>query len=474
LKTQLLGFDEAGEVFDAGSAIHRLIRAEHRERTARLYHAYRDHDLASKGIVETRLLEDGNLEHRKLVISYPYEWPASMYKDAALFHLRLFADLAAAGLTLKDALPNNVVFEHVRPVFVDFLSLIAPGQLKEEAWLDAGRYADARFAVLEKMLFPYLLMPLLFFARGQAGIARALLSTRSCNCGGRPPSWLELAPPPLSRRTARIDNYAASIAIAGRLIRLQLAAGSLPGTRFAPVIAEIERMAESLDVTPRPSAYSSYYDEKKEALSFADPAGFPPKQKTVHQLLGERRPTTVLDIGANTGWYSVLAAGAGAEVIALEEDESCADILYRRAKDRALAILPLRLSFGELTREIRGAREFPRSSAAPLYRAATERLGADMVFALGLLHHLVLGEGRAVGDVLALLARLAKRTLVLEFIDRDDDKIRAEPGFFPNLGRIGAMDYGLDLVEQAGLRYFQRVERRASHPASRTLLVFDR
>jgi SAM-dependent methyltransferase len=467
VKTPLLGFDENGEVFDAGDAIHRTIRAEYRERTAGLYRAYEAHGLAAKGIVETRLRDDGSLEHRKLTVSYPYEWPANMYKDAVLFHLRLFAELDRAGLTLKDALPNNILFDRTRPVFVDFLSLVAPERLKEEAWLGAGGYADARCAVLEKMLLPYLVLPLLFFARGEARIARDLLSTRSCNCAGRRPSWLELVPPPLSRRTARIGNYFRSLGIAARVVGLKT--GSFPAA-----IAALTRAAESLDVTPRPSAYASYYDEKREAMSLADPSSFLPKQRTVHELLREKRPATVLDLGANTGWYSALAASIGADVIAVEEDEACVDILYRRARKNGLRILALKGSFAELTREIYGSPRFERAKAAPLYRAGVERLAAETVLVLGLLHHLVLGEGRTLEQVLTTLARLTKKTLVLEFVALDDEKVVTEPSFFANLYRHTPQTYNLQKLVELGRRHFARAELRPSNPATRTMVVFEK
>jgi len=56
----------------------------------------------------------------------------------------------------------------------------------------------------------------------------------------------------------------------------------------------------------------------------------------------------------------------------------------------------------------------------------------------------------------------------------DDEKIRDEPGFFPRLKQFGASNYNLDLVMQAGRRHFARAEVRPSHPATRTILVFDK
>lgn len=466
--SRMFGFDEHGEVRDLGHVVHRKIRDDYKPAVAKLHRAYLDANLASKGIVETALRADGDLEHRKLVTSYPYEWPANMYKDAVLFHLALFGELDKAGLTLKDALPNNIVYDHTRPVFVDFLSLVPPEGLRGLPWLAADSYAEPRFAVADRMLLPYLVLPLLFMASRRHPTARDLLSTRSCNCDGRPPSWRELLRPPVRRGFGWVPGYLRALAVAAALVPTRLRSRTLDAAAYGDLMHALIRRLRNLDVTPPPSAYSTYYDEKQEAISLADPAGFLPKQKTVADLLRARTPGSVLDIGANTGWYSVLAAGGGASVIALEADEACVDILYERAKKQGLRILPLKVSFGDLTREIRG------TGGGLLYRPGVERLGADLALVLGLVHHLVLGEGRSLDEVFAVLARLAKKTLVLEFVSLEDDKIRDDPGFFPSLGKFDASTYNLDRIAQAGRRHFTRLEIHASHPSTRTILVFDR
>ena len=478
--TRLLGFDDGGEVFELPDVIYRRIGEQHKQGVAGLHRLYEVHGFAAKGIVETTLRADGDLEHKKLVTSYPYEWPANMYKDAVLFHLGLFGELDRAGLTLKDGLPNNIVFDRTAPVFVDFLSLVPLDALKDEQWLEAGGYADARFAVLAKMLLPFLVLPLLFMGRHQFGLARDLLSSRSCNTGGKPPSWRELLPPPRGRRLGALKRYLHSLFDGAALLNIRRAAKSRGGSDFGRTIDAITGLVRSLDVTPPISAYSSYYDEKKDAHALGDPASFLPKQKAVHGILGEKRPRSVLDLGANTGWYSVLAASLGASVIALEEDESCVDILYARAKKQNLSILPLKASFSDLTKEIHGADRLTEAYADrgvgtnPLYRSGVERLGADLVLVLGLVHHLVLGEGRSIEDVFGVLAKLAAKTLVLEFIAFDDDRIRESPDFFPSLRKFHPSNYSIEKTMEVGCRHFSSVEVLASHPATRTILVFDK
>ena len=53
------------------------------------------------------------------VVSYPYEWPFGMLKDAALLELDLLLAALDEGLVLKDASPYNVQWRGAQPVFVD-------------------------------------------------------------------------------------------------------------------------------------------------------------------------------------------------------------------------------------------------------------------------------------------------------------------------------------------------------------------
>jgi len=381
---------------------------------------------------------------------------------------------------LKDALPNNILFDHTRPVFVDFLSMVPTDQLQQEAWLKAGGFADPRFAVVNRMLLPYLILPFLFMARGSYGAARDLLSTRSCNCDGRPPLWSELIVPPLRRNPRLLMNHAKALALAAKLLPLRYFSRSKNAGDFLGTIRTLSEAVRSIDGTPPGSGYSSYYDEKREELSLNDPDSFLPKQKVVYEILSREKPATVLDIGANTGWYSSLAAKAGASVIALEQDESCADILYEKARRLGLRILPLTVSYSDLSKKIFGSRDLRADYADrdlqdnPLYQAGVDRFQSDLVLVLGLVHHLVLGEGHSLEEVFGMLQKLANKIVVLEFVALDDEKILNEPSFFPNLHRSNPSTYNLERAMEIGRRHFTSVEIRDSHPETRKILVFKR
>ncbi len=57
------------------------------------------------------------------LISYPFEWSFSQYKDAALLTLAVERHALRRGMTLKDCSAYNVQFHEGRPIFIDTLSL---------------------------------------------------------------------------------------------------------------------------------------------------------------------------------------------------------------------------------------------------------------------------------------------------------------------------------------------------------------
>ena len=60
------------------------------------------------------------LEHERVpVVTYPYEWPFAMLREAALVHLDVLLAALDEGLSLKDGTAYNVQFFGARPCFVD-------------------------------------------------------------------------------------------------------------------------------------------------------------------------------------------------------------------------------------------------------------------------------------------------------------------------------------------------------------------
>jgi ribosomal protein L11 methylase PrmA len=126
----------------------------------------------------------------------------------------------------------------------------------------------------------------------------------------------------------------------------------------------------------------------------------------------------VVDLGANTGEYSAIAARAGASVVAADMDHGAVERCYRRLRaEKQNRILPLVVdlanptpSFGWMNQE----------RASFLDRCAGK---ADLVLALALVHHLAIGNNLPLPQVVRLLARCAPRAVV-EFVDKPDAQVR--------------------------------------------------
>lgn len=122
------------------------------------------HELTDAGwIVATESLgmqADGSLEleHRRIFFpSYPWEWCADQWIDAAVLTLDLCDKLLDHGLILKDATPLNILFDGSQPVLVDVLS-IEQHEAANPMWTAYGQFV--RTFVLPLMAYKYLGWPL--------------------------------------------------------------------------------------------------------------------------------------------------------------------------------------------------------------------------------------------------------------------------------------------------------------------------
>lgn len=480
---RISGFDNRGTLYDYGEWMRRSVDEHYLTSALSVFKSLRK-DLSQFGIVQTEYdLKQKVFTHEKHIISYPYEWTVGMFKEAALFHLALLQKLDTKGITLKDALPSNIVFDFTNPVFVDFLSIVRTEALDEEEWLVAAarrKDGDLKRTVLRSMYYPFFLIPLLEMGRRHYRRARQQLSSQACNTGKGKPR--------LERRSTirrLLDLLRASVGIrnnrtAETLILLFIKwILSCNSVNFIWGTTHLQRLIHQLNVNPAKSSYSSYYELKNEDFDTDCQSSWKTKQVNVYRVLKQALPKRVLDIGANTGWYSVLAEKQGAEVIALDIDESSIETLYQFSKQHGLRLLSLNIAFDELEKQIysssRPERESDRNyKGPPLFFKATERLQADIVLCLGLLHHLVLGEGMTLHQVFSTLQKLVRRSLLIEYVSLSDPLVVAEPSFFPSITKFSRSSYNLNDVIAEGHKWFKTHHVLDSNSGTRKLVVFEK
>jgi SAM-dependent methyltransferase len=126
------------------------------------------------------------------------------------------------------------------------------------------------------------------------------------------------------------------------------------------------------------------------------------------------RPAHVLDVGANTGEFSVLAAESGADVVALERDAEAAERIVCMHHSKGLAIQTIH---ADLARPTPAGGWENRESIALLPRLEGR---FDLVQLLAVIHHLLLLEQIPLPAIMALCHRLTTRYLVVEWVPATD------------------------------------------------------
>jgi SAM-dependent methyltransferase len=386
------------------------------------------------------------LRHRRVpVLTYPYEWSLSMLADAASATLEVEESLVRRGYTLKDASAFNVQFVGSRPVFVDVTS-VEPHRRKD-VWVAMHQF--------ERMfLYPLLLRKYrgidhkgYFLSHidgmdlaGMRAVFRGLSAFR-------PGLLASVGLPSLLSGRARADRDR----LKGRLAE----EGGDPEVllfRLGRLRARIERLGRSC---PR-----GHWKDYARTNSYSEEAE---RQKVefVRDVLSAARPASVLDLGCNTGRYSRLAAESGARVVAVDQDHDCVDLLYREAKAARLDILPV---WSDLSNPSPGL-GFRNRERAPLL----ERVRSEAVFALALVHHLLVSSRIPLEEIRDLFHALAAKSLVVEFVEPADPMFQELLGFRENL--YG--DLTVERFEAVFAERFRLVRRVSLYGARRTLLWFQ-
>ncbi len=130
--------------------------------------------------------------------------------------------------------------------------------------------------------------------------------------------------------------------------------------------------------------------------------------------LAEARPKRILDVGCNTGYFSLAAARQGARVVAIDSDPAVVGETWRLALKEDLDVLPLVVNMASPTPAL-GWRN--RESASFLERS----LGAfDAVMMLAVVHHILVTGQIPLYEIAELAADLTTDLLLIEFVGPTD------------------------------------------------------
>ena len=382
------------------------------------------------------------LKHETVpLVSYPYEWPFSMLRDAALLQLDLTVSALEHGLTLKDATPYNVQWFGTSPRFVDIgsFTVYEPGS----PWAGYRQFC-------QQFLYPLLLqaykgLPYQPWLRGrlegiEAEHCLSMLSVRDYLRGGvLPHVYLQ------AKAQSRYEDTR-------RDVSRDLKAAGFGATLILHNLRRLRRLVERLEWKPPRSTWSEYTSEHSyDADDLARKASF------VRQVLASRRWPLVWDMGSNTGTYSRVAAEHADYVLALDADHLAVDRMYTALKqEQSARVLPLIADVADPAPGL-GWRGRER-------RALDARGTPDLILCLALIHHLVIGRNIPLDDLVEWLAAFGA-DLVVEYVGHKDPMVERLLQH-----RVGQqIDYSADALERALARHFETVTSEALASGTRTL-----
>lgn len=322
-------------------------------------------------------------------VSYPFEWCDAQLHAAAQLTLDLSREIFSSGHELKDASAWNVIFKGNKPVFCDHLSFQLIGS---QHWRAFGQFVR------------HFLLPLV----------------ASQQCGLKPHQSFSIyrdgIPPDAARKMLGLKRFL---------------------TRHWPLMATSNGILQAdCDIKPRGKPlHNNLYvfcqfmlDGVKPRLAesrWADYTETRPhytndaathKYRKIAEWLDSIQPACVVDLGCNTGEFTVLSAKTGADVIAVDMDHDSVQTLFR-SHASSTAINPLVTNLADMV----GGRGWCGDEFPPLMRRLQKH--ADMLLMLALIHHLMISEGVYLNKIAQMAANITREHLIIELLDESDPMV---------------------------------------------------
>ncbi|MEM9623358.1 MAG: SAM-dependent methyltransferase [Pseudomonadota bacterium] len=459
--------DPAGFVFKHNNAVHRLITAAGLADFDALHGSGLYDALVTRGMlvaheeVHAPLIEPGLERQASKVIlpeqvpyvSYPYEWSFSQLKAAALLTLEVQKLALDHDMSLKDASAYNIQFVGVRPIFIDTLSFL-PLQA-DQPWVAYKQFCE------------HFLGPLALMSCVDIGLNKLAVSYLD----GVP---LQMVVSMLPRRTwfnyaylthlhlhARSQSrHANAAATSGQVKQARMSKRMLYALNESLLNAVRRCVAKDLH-----TEWSHYYEDTNYSLQAMDA-----KARQIDLWLGQHvAPGSVVhDVGANTGYFSAIAAQHAELVVAHDIDMFAVDkhfnALSKEGGENNASqqnILPVHLDF---------CNPSPALGWGGMERESLfDRCGTGTVMALALVHHLAIGNNTPLAAISEQFARLGDK-LIIEFVPKGDSQVdrllASRPDIFPEYTQAG--------FERAFAQHFQQLDAAAVEGSSRRLYLFKR
>ncbi|WP_454781366.1 class I SAM-dependent methyltransferase [Legionella sp. WA2022007384] len=405
----------------------------------------------SNKLISHQLVE--NSEQRIIInpqeipfITYPYEWPFHLLKEAALLTLDIAKRALSYGMCLKDASSFNIQLLNGKPIFIDTLSF--EFYKENQPWGAYGQFC-------RHFLAPLLLMKYksLNFSKALSnyidGFPLDLVSSMLPMSTHFSP-FIKLNVHLHAKNLKRFNNTS----VESENVR------SLSKSKLIGLLNYMESFIKSLTYLEKKTEWSNYY----QITNYSEDA-FKEKNEIISQWISLIEAKTIWDVGGNNGHFSRLIAEGKDLVISTDIDPIAVDqnYLINRATNVS-SIIPLVIDITNPTPSI-GFDNQERDSFSS--RIINKEI--NCIMALALIHHLCISNNCTFSMVLNYFKKMSNY-LIIEFISPEDSWVKellARKRGFEHLFAF----YNQQAFEEECLKNFDILNKKQIQNSHRTLYL---
>jgi SAM-dependent methyltransferase len=383
--------------------------------------------------------------------SYPFEWSYGQWRKVLYVYLQINKIALAHGMILKDATPYNFYFERGKAVLLDTSSF---DFFKEgDPWIAYRQFCS-------EMLSPFALMH--YNGQRWARITQSHLRGMPLNFVSKQlplKSWLNmtcLLHIHMHGKYATTDSENSSLRT------------SIKQKGFSKEkIVSLMKMLQSTVVNwKKPFSYEKHWIDYYQK-DIASDKYLEHKEVIIKEWLAlltkQNKLHSILDLGANTGKFSLIASEYADKVIALEYDDICVDAIDKATvSEKRNNIYCLRMDLAETTPNM-GVLEKEFSS---IYTRAR----STMVMGLALIHHLFISNQLNFDQIASMFNEFSEKLVIIEFIPITDEKVQ----FLMKDKQREYADYTEEGFTKALKQYFQIKERIQLEGSERILYLLEK
>lgn len=395
-----------------------------------------------KALIGTKILAGGSLpplpneilgdydlwlEHQKIdLISYPAEWTFGTLKRAACFYLDLCIEAITHGFFFKDASAYNIQFIGSKPVFIDLPSIEA--YTEGAPWIAYKQFCEQFLAPLAINSFAGIEHNQ-FFRSNVDGLdlktAQRLLPLSSY-----------FSPTLLGHM--HLHAWALKKATSERFQEKKTQIKSVPRKNLLAMLHSLKRFLDKLE--PKDQTYWSAYSGCNSYSTLTEQN----KHKRVHEFCARLAGKSLIDLGCNSGEFSMTASRAGVRnIVGIDIDGLALDAAYSRMQASKSKFSGLQLDALNPT-PAAGWRNTERSV---IWDRITK---SDGLICLAFMHHICIGRNVPIDMFLDLLFSLSNRVLI-EFVPKEDPMCQ------------GLLAHREDIFNDYSIKHFQEcLEEKAS------------